>query len=142
MADITVTAANVSVVHRDRAIVISGELGTTVTAGQAIYPATDGQWELADGSAAASVNGVCLALEGGVAGDVVSILVEGFVYGFTVSSINGNVAISVSDTAGALDNGAGSPTKVGTVGRVWAIPDNGSVTKLLYFRSNLNTIVT
>jgi hypothetical protein len=64
------------------------------------------------------------------AGSGVSVLKEGIVYGFTISSLNCDVALYLSDTVGALADAAG--TKSVIAGRVLSIPEVGGPVKALY----------
>jgi hypothetical protein len=63
------------------------------------------------------------------AGQAVSVLVRGHVYGFTVSGMNGDALAYLSDTAGYLDTANGTMTV--NCGRVTCLTD-ASLTKVLY----------
>lgn len=108
MGDITVTAADVRPLPG--AVVRRFDAGDTVTAGQAVYIADDGDVEPADADAEASsqARGIAVAdSDGGTsfsAGDKVDVVVFGPVGGF--SSMEEGEPVFVSTTAGALDQTA------------------------------------
>ena len=135
MADITVTAASVSSVLPQLERRISVVLAETVTAGQAAYQLTAGTFGLADANAAGRQQFRGIFAQGGSAGDVVPVIMEGFLEGFAVSSLNGDAPLYLSDTAGALNDSAGTMTVV--CGRVFALT-NG--TKVAYIRGNWSQI--
>lgn len=86
------------------AIVRKGTLGTTVTKGDPVTLQSDGYWDPTDTSAAQLTVGI--AVQGGVVGDVVDIVVYG-----PVQCISGATPGSLaygSDTAGALDTAVGT----------------------------------
>ena len=101
MADLTITAA--SVVAYAGATIEHGTLGATVTAGQTVYlDAADSKYKLADAnSATAAVRATKgLALNGGVDGQPVAVLIDGDVNpGATVTV--GGVYVQ-SATAGGI----------------------------------------
>lgn len=142
MADLTSTAAQV----RDASPVgmaLKTQLiaGVAITAGQFVYCDSNGNAALADASAAGTAVAIGVALETVSVGQTVPILVYGFVGGFTLSSVAYNTLILLSDTAGAADNGAGSPTVDAPLGRVWALTD-AARTKVLFVNCtyNLNVV--
>lgn len=65
-ADLTITAA--SVAKSTGAVTSTGEAGATITAGQAVYLASDGQLELADADAVLTAECVGIALHGASTG--------------------------------------------------------------------------
>ena len=108
MGVITVTAANVRPcdgypLHTRRA-----NTGATVTPGQAIYIASDGDAEPADGDDASQAQAVGIALSNGnggtsfAAGERIDYVTHGPVSGF--SGMTPGAAVYVSQTAGALDH--------------------------------------
>jgi hypothetical protein len=130
MGDIAVTAAKVGLVYPDKAEVFDGIAGVAITAGQAVYMIiASGKLGLADEDASAEASAVVgIALNGGGAGQVISVLRKGHVYGFTVSGLAYALACSLSNTAGALLD-TGATTNI--VGRVEPLPD-ADLTKVLY----------
>lgn len=142
MADLSFTSAQV----RDASPVgmsIKLDLiaAVAISAGQAVYQNSSGKAALADASAAGTAVCLGIALETVSIGQSVPILMFGFVDGFDLSSVAYDTLISVSDTAGDLDNGAGSPTVAAPVGRVVGATD-ADITKLLLVNCtyNLNVV--
>lgn len=137
MTDLTVTAAQVASVFPDGVRgteIVQVVLAATVTAGQALYFNSSGKADLADanGSGTLQVRGV--ALEGGGAGQAISMLKRGYLYGYTLTSLAYDAAVYVSNTAGALADGAGS-TSI-RVGHVAPLTDVGTLSKVLYFEAD------
>jgi predicted transcriptional regulator len=141
MADLTVTADKVSVADPQNAIINDYIAAVTITAGQGVYINSDGKAALADASAAGTAVCIGVALEGAGAGQVVPVCSVGYVDGLGVSAVAYSTIISVSDTAGAFDNGAGSPSVAAPIGRVMPATD-GSLTKLVLVNCyyNLNVL--
>lgn len=135
MSDLTLTAAQISPVFPGVAEIFDIVAGVTVTAGQATRQNTSGKAALADanaGSGAEKFRGI--ALNGGGAGQGLSILKRGHVYGFDLSGLAYDAPVYLSDTAGALAD-APSATNPVPVGRVVALSD-ASQTKVLYVDSD------
>jgi hypothetical protein len=128
MADITVTAAKVALVNPDKAEVIDMIAAEALTAGQAVYLTATGKAGLADANAAGKQQCRGIALKKAAAGEVVSVLVKGMAYGFTLAG-NYDTSVYLSDNAGALADAAGTMTVV--VGRVFPLTDK-DLTKVLY----------
>ena len=132
MADITVTAAQVALPFPDNAETINGIVAETVTAGQSLFRDTNGKYQLADANAAGEQQTRALALEGGVANQSISILLRGYVSGFTLTSQAYDATIYQSDTTGALADAAGTLSV--PVGQVASIAqDAATITKVLDF---------
>lgn len=129
MADITVTAAQVAAVFPDKAEIVDMIAAETITAGQAVFLDTNGKAQLADANAAGEQQFRGIALTGGGAGQGISVLKRGHVYGFTVSGMAYDAIAYLSDTAGALGTTAGTMTV--NAGRVVPLSD-ASLTKVLY----------
>lgn len=102
-----------------------------ITASQGVYQNSDGKAALADASAAGTALCWGVALETVSIGQSVPILMFGFVDGMGVSAVANDTIISVSNTAGAFDNGAGSPTVARPIGRVISATDS-SLKKLVF----------
>ncbi len=134
MADITLTAAQVGVIFPDKAIIVDFIAGETITKGQAVYLLSTGKIGVAGAATAGKEQFRGIALNSAGAGKAVSVLAKGHVYGFGVSALNADVAVFLSDTAGALADAA-SVTKTVNCGRVVALPDNG-LTKVLYIQAD------
>lgn len=108
MADIALTAARIGRVDTTQDRVVHGLLAATTTAGQLLYKDTSGTWSIADGSATGTAQVRGLALEGGGAGQAITILMWGLVYGFTLTGNAYDARLYLSDTAGALADAAGT----------------------------------
>ncbi len=131
MADITRTAEQVASVypHYPNKIV-SGIAAAAIEAGQPVYIDSNGKYNLADANAAAADQFRGIALNTVGAGQPVSVMEEGYLYGYTLSGIAYDGLAYVSDTVGELADAAGSTSLV--VGRVVArFGSDGNATKIL-----------
>lgn len=117
MADIALTAANIARVFPQADEVFTVTLGETVTKGQILYQLSTGLFGVADANAAGKQQARGVALEGGGAGQAIPMLKRGVVEGFTVSGLDADVPVYLSDTAGALGDGVGTMTVI--CGRVF-----------------------
>lgn len=129
MSDITVTAAKVAPVFPDKAEIYDAIAAAAITAGQAVYITSAGKVNLADADGSGTTYFRGIALNGAGAGQAVSVLLRGAVYGFTLSGANYDAKLYVSNTAGALADAAGSTSLV--VGRVMPLADK-DLTKVLF----------
>jgi len=127
MGAITVTAASVGLVHPTRAETWPVKLAATVTAGQLLYVNTSGSCGLVDTDNTATDVPFVVALEGGVAGQVVSGLRKGAISGATLTSLDYGALVYASGTAGGLS----TTPKVQCVGKVVPLSDPG-LTKVLF----------
>lgn len=130
MADITVTAAKVAVVHPGIAEIYDAVASEAITAGQPVtQDATTGKLLVADANGAGgrnTVDGIALKTVG--AGQACPVLKRGFCAGFTLSG-SYRAKLYVSDTAGSLADGAGTASlPVGTIRRL----SDENPTKLLF----------
>lgn len=130
MADVTVTAAQVGLVDPDQAETYQAIAAATITAGQAVYRDTAGKVDLADASVAGTAETRGIALNGGGAGQAISVCRRGQLYGFDLSSQAYDAPIYQSDTAGALADAAGTVSN--EVGLVEALTDGSTLTKVLW----------
>lgn len=128
MADIVVTAANVSPIFPRFAKIFSFIAASTVTAGQPVYQTSAGKVAAADANAAGLQQMRGIALCGGGAGQAIDVLKEGHVAGYTLSQAY-DAQIFLSDTVGVLADAAGTMSV--PVGRVVAMSD-AALTKVLY----------
>jgi len=85
-----------------------GTLGDTVTKGDPVTLQSDGYWDMCDTSTAQLTVGV--AVEGGVAGDVIDIVTIGPIQ--CLSGATPGALVYGSDTAGAYDTAAGTKSLV------------------------------
>jgi hypothetical protein len=129
MTAIAVTAANVSPAYPQESEILTVKLAEAVTAGQTAYQLTAGTFGLADANASGKQQFRGIFLQAGAAGDYVAMLKRGYLYGFTVSGLNADAVLYLSDTAGALDDAAGTMTVV--CGRVFMLPD-ATPTRIVY----------
>lgn len=133
MADLTVTAAQVGLVFPQKSVVRDYIATETITAGQAVYFPSTGKVGIADANAAGKQQFRGIALNGGGAGQGISVLHEGEIFGFTLTSLNADALVFLSDTAGALADAAGTMTV--RCGRVKCLSD-ANLTKVLYIWTN------
>lgn len=129
MTDITVTAAKVAkqADTKTRSFIAA----ETITAGQALYMLTTGTVGVADANSSGKEQFCGIALNGGLAGDAIEVAYFGPVEGFALSTVNCWAPLYLSDTAGALGDGAGSMTV--RAGRVMAKTDNSTVASATRF---------
>lgn len=140
--ELALTAANI----RDaspaniRSVIETKVAGVAITAGQVVYENTSGKWALATAAAAGTAVARGIALKGVAAGEVLDVLAYGYCYGFTLTSESYGELMKLSNTAGAIDDGGGSPTVSAPIGRVTAM-DNAQ-TKVLFVNClyNLNVL--
>lgn len=136
MADVTVTAAKVGRVFPNNDECFSVKLGATTTAGQVLNLDTDGTYGLADANGSGNeLQPRVVALEGGAAGAWVTAMKRGWLEGYTVSALNADAALYLSNTAGAFSTTAGGTTAV--CGRVVLGPDS---TLIVYVDFDWTTI--
>lgn len=131
MSDLTLTTAQIAPVFPADAEIFDLIAAVAITAGQAVYQTTAGKAALADadaGSGAEQFRGIALNNAG--AGQAVSILKRGHLYGFTISGLAYDGAAWLSNTAGALADAPSSANPV-RAGRVVALSD-ANLTKVLY----------
>lgn len=137
MGDIALTAAKIAVVKGNSypATIVPFTAGMTITKGQFVYGiVSSGKLGLADEDASAEAS-ACLgmALNGGGAGEVIDVLEEGWVEGFTLTSHAYWLPCSLSATAGAiLDTGA----TTNIVARIEPMNDL-ALTKVLHVKCGL-----
>ncbi len=123
MADLSITAGSVKA--QTGSGTKTGVAGETITAGQALYYASNGKYYKASTSTATTAKVVGIALNGASADQPLSMLTSGDI------DIGGTVAIGAvyvaSDTAGniaaAADNGSGDYVTVIGIGKTTAIID-------------------
>jgi hypothetical protein len=125
MADIVVTAAQVEAIDPLHAEIYNFIAGATITQGQVVYMTTTGTLGVADATTAGGLyQARGIALNGGAAGQAISVLKRGRCAGFTVSGMNASAPVFLSETAGAL--ASATPAGTGTAvicGIVVAMPD-------------------
>lgn len=134
MADIALTAAQIGLVFAEGNETFDLIAVEAITKGQAVYITTAGKAGVADANAAGKEQFRGIALNAAAAGRAVTIVKRGFLYGFTVSSLNADVPLYLSDTAGALGD-AVSATKTVNCGRVVCLTDK-SATKVVHIEAD------
>lgn len=108
MADITIsTPANIRALVEQGARVLPGQAGGTITVGNLVYAASDGDWERADANVSAALaraQGIAVASYDGEttinSGDPVSVCVFGPVSG--IGGLTAGANYYLSDAAGAF----------------------------------------
>ena len=133
MADIALTAAQIAAVYPDKAEIVDMIAAAAITAGQAVYIDSNGKANLADANGSGTIQFRGIALNAAGAGQAVSVLKQGHVYGFTISGLAYDAILYLSNTAGALADSAGGTSVI--CGRVTAMPDN-SLTKVAYITAD------
>lgn len=131
MGTLTVTASQVAAVFPDQAEIFSAICAETITAGKSLFRDSDGKVQLADADVAGEQQTRLLALEGGGAGQAISVLRRGHVYGFDLSGMAYDALVYQSDTPGVLGDTNGTLNV--PVGIVDALTDGSTLTKVLYF---------
>lgn len=126
MADLTVTADNVTDASPHISIKLAVFAAVAINKGQAVYINSSGKAALADASASGTGQVTGIAMRAAQANQAVEVLIFGMVDGYDLSSVAYDTIVSLSDTAGAIDNGAGSPTVTAPMGKVFPITDSAS----------------
>jgi hypothetical protein len=129
MTDITVTAAQVAALDPLKAVIRSYIAAVAITKGQAVYFTTAGKVGVADANDSGKEQFRGIALNTVAAGDAVDVLHEGEVGGFSVSALNGDALVYLSNTAGKLATAAG--TMEVHAGRVVVLTDGPTLTKVV-----------
>jgi hypothetical protein len=130
MADIVVTVNQVGRAQPQKDEVYDFIAAEAIAKGQPVYQLSTGKVGVADANAAGKQQVRGIALTKAAAGSPVAVLKRGFATGFTVSGLNADSPLYLSDTAGSLADAAGTMTVV--VARVVAMTDYPTLTKLVY----------
>jgi hypothetical protein len=138
MADIALTAAQIAVVFPEKAEIFDFIAAVTITAGQALYVTSAGKVDLYDSNGSGTLQFAGIALNGGGAGQAISVLKEGHVFGFTVTADAYWAPLYGSNTAGAIGQSAGGSSII--VGRVVPLTDAGNLTKVVYIQASWNVL--
>lgn len=117
MADITCTAANIRPLKSHGAVILPGQAGGTITIGDLVYIAADGDWERADGNVSQLVGraqGIAVESYDGEttinSGDPVSVVVFGPVAGY--DSLTGGSNYYLSDNVGKIADAVGAYDRI------------------------------
>lgn len=128
MADIVITAAQVEPIDPLHAEIYNFVAAATITQGQIVYITTSGTVGVADANDSGLEQARGVALNGGGAGQAISVLKRGRCAGFTLTQ-DASIPLYLSNTAGALADAAGTMTVV--CGIVICMPDKDA-TKVFY----------
>ena len=129
MADFSLVAADIKPVFDQGAEIFDFVAGVTITRGQIVYQVAAGTLALADANDAGKLQPVGVALKAGVAGDAISVMRKGHLYGFTITQDRG-VHVWLSNTPGALADAAAGTAQ--PVGRIVSLADKPNYTKIMY----------
>ncbi len=138
MADIVVTATKVARVQPGFDEVYDFVAGATITAGQIVYINSSGLLDLYDSNGSGTLQAAGVALAGGGAGQAISVLKRGMVYGYTVTASAYWAPLYGSNTAGALSDAAGGSSNV--LGIVVPLSDYPTLTKVVYIEASWRTV--
>ena len=129
MTAIALTAAQISVVDPIKAVIRNYIAGVALTRGVPVYvDGTTGKLGIADGNGSGTKQVRGITLDAGGAGAGIRVLEYGDVFGYTISGLDYDAVVYLSDTAGSLDTAAGTVTVI--VGRVAPMTD-AALTKVL-----------
>lgn len=126
MADLTITASDVSVVLAFEKLTLPA--GEAIDAGEVVrLDTSNGRATLANASSAAEGRVLGIAINSAVLGQAVTIVKRGLVdLGDALTSETIDELLELSNTDGKIDDGAGTPTASYNVGRVY--PAHGAAT--------------
>ena len=127
MADIAITAAQVAVIDPLKAEIYDFVAAATITQGQIVYITTSGTVGVADANDSGKEQARGVALNGGGAGQAISVLKRGRCAGFTLTQA-ASIPLYLSETPGALEDGG---AMVVPCGIVICMPDKDA-TKVFY----------
>lgn len=134
MTDIAYTAAKIAPVFPEKAEIYDFIAAEAITAGQPVYfVAASGKVGLADANGSGTIQFRGVALTTVAAGSAVSVLKKGHVYGYTITSLNYDAILYLSNTAGSFADSAGGTTV--NCGRVVALSES-SLTKVVYIEAD------
>lgn len=131
MADIALDATQIRVVFDQHAEIYDFVAAVAIEAGEAVYLTTAGLVNLADANDAAADQAIGIALQDASAGEAVSVLKKGHLYGYTLSGLNPGAYVFLSDNPGNLADTA-SITLTVPIGRVMVLSDKPNYTKVLF----------
>lgn len=130
MAVVVSIAERVRPVLPATADIVDGVAGVALSAGQAVYWNAAGNLVLSNAGAAGTAKFAGIALNTVGAGQGCSVLRRGYLTGYTLTALAYGAKAYLSNTAGALDDAAGTVSVV--VGAVVPMSD-ATRTKMLYF---------
>jgi hypothetical protein len=133
MADITIGANGISLVHSDKAVIVDMIAVEAITAGQPVYQTSAGKAGIADANAAGKQQFRGIALKDTAAGKACPVLIRGYLSGYVLSGVAYDGIVYLSDTAGSLADGVGTMTV--NCGRVLGLTDP-DITKILFVQAD------
>ena len=137
MADFALTAADIRPALDQGAEIVDYVCGVTITKGQVVYVVAAGTLALADANDAGLLQAIGIALHNGVAGDSISVMKKGYLYGYTITQDRGT-HVWLSNTVGKLADAAGGVAQ--PVGRIANLPDKPNYTKIMYVEFGWSTL--
>lgn len=129
MTAIAIASTGVTEVFADKNDVFQLIAAEAIIAGQPVYQTTAGKAGIADANAAGKQQVRGIALYDCAAGKPCAILRRGYLSGYALSGVAYDGPVFLSDTAGSLDDAAGTLSV--NVGRVEALTDP-DLTKVLF----------
>lgn len=138
MADIVVVPAKIARIFPGYDEVYDFIAAVTITRGLALYVDANGKIDLYDSNGSGTLQFAGVALTQGGAGQAISVLKRGYVYGYTVSGLAYWAPLYGSNTAGAIADAAGTSSII--VGRVVPLSDAGLITKVTYIQASWNVL--
>jgi hypothetical protein len=138
MADINYTETQVGLVHPDQATLFDGVAAEAINAGQPVYFNSAGKIALADANAAGLQQARGIALYSRAAGQAITCVKEGDLYGYDLSGMAYDAIAYLSDTVGRLADAAGTMTV--RIGRVVPLTNHPTYTKVLHVSFDWNHV--
>lgn len=125
MADLALLAnANVGAVYKRTAVIRSCLAGEAIAEGDLVVYNSSDKVVKADASVAGTAEAIGVALDAVGTDQVTSVIFNGEVAGFDLSSIDAGTVLFVSDTAGKIADAAGTVSK--RVGKVTVVTEHGN----------------
>lgn len=121
MTAISIASTGVREVFADKNDVFDLIAAEAITAGQPVYMTAAGKAGVADANASGKQQVRGIALYSVAAGKPVACLRRGYIAGYVLTGVDYDAPLYLSDTAGSLDDGAGTMTVI--VGRVAPLND-------------------
>jgi hypothetical protein len=125
MADLTINPAQVRTAETWQQL--TGPTDEVITKGQMVrVSATTGKFTKANGTTAAEGRAIGISIQDAKnAGDTITVIKKGIVdLGAALDAVAYDTTLKLSNTDGAIDDGAGSPTTTVNIGKViagWAV---------------------
>ncbi len=130
MADIARDKSKIAPVWPENTEIRTYIAAANIEAGQPVYITSAGKVDLSDANGAGTAAFRGIALETVSAGQPVSVLRRGELYGYGLSSVAFDAPLYVSNTAGELADAAGGTSLL--VGHVQPLADAKTINKILF----------